>query len=217
MKGEDQILGEARAVDEHARYLRLWLQTLGAVLVLSLVGNLMLIYTAFYVFPIKQFLWTSDAAAVCEATPLSEPNISQASLRDLAGTVAVGLNTYDYANWRRLIDSVIDRYFTPRGRSQYRAALSASGIISSVVNNYQTVSAVVSNSINIKQEGLDAGRYRWVVEVPVRIFYSTNAESKIENRLLTVTLVRVDPSPLNLRGVAVDGVVSSQLMIGQGQ
>jgi intracellular multiplication protein IcmL len=40
-------------------------------------------------------------------------------------------------------------------------------------------------------------------------------ETKVERRLLTMTVVRVDPSPINPNGIAIDAVISTQQVTNQ--
>lgn len=215
MKSADRI---AREVDAGRLMLRnqwYWILLLSAFLAMSMVVNIVLYYNVFYRFPIKQFIWTSDAQAVCEAIPLTEPNISQARLKEFAVSAAVELNSYDYANWRALINNALTQSFTPKGRDRYRAALQESGIIQKVVHAYQTVSAVTTDPANIAEEGKSMGRYYWRVEVPVQIYYRTNLETKVERRVLEMTIIRIDPSPINPNGIAIDSVISTQQLTNQ--
>ncbi|KMO42100.1 hypothetical protein VQ02_04075 [Methylobacterium variabile] len=215
MKSAERISREVDAGRMMLRNQWYWILLLSMFLCLSLVVNLLLFYNAFYRYPIKQFIWTSDAQAVCEAIPLSEPNISQARLKEFAVSSAVELNSYDYANWRALINNALSQSFTPKGRDRYRAALQESGIIQKVVLGYQTVSAVTTDPANIAEEGKTSGRYYWRVEVPLQIFYRTNVETKVERRVLEMTIVRIDPSPINPNGIAVDSVISTQQLTNQ--
>lgn len=185
---------------------------LAIFLLLSLIMNVILVI-AFHKFPVTKFLWVSDAQAVCEAIPLNEPNISQARLKDFAANAAVSINTYDYANWRVLINASLSQFFTPRGRDRYRAELQKSSVIENVVLNYQVVTAITHATPNIVEEGMRAGRYFWVVEVPLRVSYRTNKQTLDENRLLTFTIIRVEPSPINSNGIAIDGAISSQMTL----
>ncbi|MCV9909547.1 DotI/IcmL family type IV secretion protein [Brucella sp. HL-2] len=184
-----------------------------ALLVLSVLTNGVLFYALFYKYPVNKFLWTSDARSVCTATTLQEPNISAALVKDFANRVALGLNSYDYINWRRALSTTLDSYFTKTGRSSYTRAFEDSGILERVRKNYYVVTAVSADEPVITQEGLVSGRYTWVVEVPLTIYYRTNIDVLPENRILTFTIVRVDPSPANPNGIAVDGVISRQRVI----
>lgn len=204
---ENQMAGVVKA--------NLWrmLYFSSALLILSVVGNLILSYAVFYKYPVKQFLWTSDAKSVCTATTLAEPNISAALVKDFGNRVALGLNSYDYVNWRRYLAPILDNYFTKSGRASYMRAFEDSGILERVRKNYYTVAAVSADEPVIIAEGLVSGRYTWGVEVPLTIYYRTNVDVLPENRVLTFTIVRVDPSPANPNGIAVDGVISKQRVI----
>nr|WP_255616731.1 DotI/IcmL family type IV secretion protein [Microvirga puerhi] len=190
---------------------------LGASLILAILMCFLLLYAVTYRYPVKQFLWTSDAQSVCTAIPLTEPNISAARVKDFALRAALALNSYDYINWRRSLDSALEGYFTPSGRSNYTSAFEASGILQRVRKDYYVVSAVSSAEPVISQEGLRDGRYFWEVEVPVTIYYRTNIEVKPENRVLIFTIVRIEPSPLNPNGIAAAGVISRQQLLKDGE
>ena len=217
MKSSTDIISESISANITQNRLRVYLIALMVALLLSLAMNVILVINAFYRFPITKFIWTTDAQAVCEAIPLTEPNISQARLKDFAAQAAVSINSYDYANWRTFINSALGQYFTPKGRDRYRAELQKSGVIEQVVNNYQAVTAITYAPPTIVEEGKQNGRYYWIVEVPTKVSYRTNRETLDENRLLTFTIVRVDPSPLNANGIAIDGVLSSQMTYRQMQ
>ena len=109
-----------------------WMSFLIGFALLSLTMNLILGYAVIWRFPVKQFLWTSDAQSVCAAIPLTEPNVSQARIKDLAASAAVQINTYDYSNYRQLINAALTQSFTPRARDLYRSALADTGIIEKV-------------------------------------------------------------------------------------
>ena len=93
MKSADRISREVDAGQMMLRNQWNWILLLSVFLSISLVVNGLLFYNAFYRFPIKQFIWTSDAQAVCDAIPLTEPNISQARLKEFAVSAAVELNS----------------------------------------------------------------------------------------------------------------------------
>jgi intracellular multiplication protein IcmL len=210
MKSYDAILDEAAIVtDAQRRGVRLtWILT--GFVGLSLVMNLVLADALLNRFPIKEFLWTSDARAVCAAIPLTEPNISAARVKDFAAGTAVGINSFDYQNWKRTLDAVLSSNFTPEGRSAYMTELQRTGIMRRVVNDKYVVTAITDGEPIIVEEGRASGRYFWRVEVPLRIFYRTNVDVRPENRVLLITLVRIDPSPANPNGIAIDAIASGQ-------
>lgn len=215
MKSIATIQEENRSARRLHSSLWAWIAFLIGFLGLSLVTNAVLAYGLIWRFPVKQFLWTSDAQSVCAAIPLTDPNVSQARIKDLAASAAVQVNSYDYSNYRQLINAALSQHFTPRARDLYRAALAETGIVDKVKNGFMVVTGVTAGAPNIAQEGRKDGRYFWIVEVPLRVYYRTNIETKAENRILTMTVVRVDPSPINPNGIAIDGVNSRQALTNE--
>lgn len=212
MKNFETILTEAAVLADAQRRGRLLSWFLAGFVSLSLVLNLVFADALLNRYPIKQFLWTSDARAVCAAVPLTEPNISAARVKDFAAGTAVTLNSFDYQNWKRSIDAVLSANFTADGRSAYKVELQRQGIMTRVVNDKYVVTAISDGEPLIVEEGRAAGHYFWKIEVPVRIFYRTNVDVRPENRILIFTLIRVDPTPANPNGIAVDAVESKQRM-----
>jgi intracellular multiplication protein IcmL len=169
-----------------------------------------LMYLAFIRFPQKEFLWTSDALAVCKATRLTHASVHQATLEQFATEAAVSLNDYDYLNYRRQITDASDRYLTPHGRDQYMTALDVTGILDIIKKNYFTVTSFVPDPPQIRDKGMKAEVPFWNIEVPLTIWYATGQQRIPENRVLTMTVVAVDPSPQNPKGIAIDNIISSQ-------
>ena len=178
-------------------------------LVISLLVNFALI-VGFNSYPKTQFLWTKDAKAVCEAVPLTEPNISQALLSDFAARAAISVHTYDYINWRENLSYAMQTYFTPQGGRYFLDAFARSNILRQVQRQYYVVSAVSDGAPVIESTGIDHGRLFWKVQVPITITYRFGSDYKAERRIIELTILRIDPTPANPNGVAIDGFVSVQ-------
>ena len=125
------------------------------------------------------------------------------------------INTYNYSNYRQLINAALTQSFTPRRVISIARPWPTTGIIEKVRSSFMVVSGVTAGPPNIAQEGRKEGRYFWLVEVPLRVFYRTNVETKAENRILTMTVIRVEPSPINPNGIAIDGVNSRQALTNE--
>ncbi len=212
MKNLETILTEAAVVADASRRGAMLSWLLAGFVVLSLGLNLVLADALLNRYPIKQFLWTSDARAVCDAIPLTEANISAARVKDFAAGTAVTLNSFDYQNWKKTLPAVLSANFTPEGRSAYQAELQRTGIMERVVRDKYVVTAITAGEPLIVEEGQAAGRYFWRIEVPLQIFYRTNVDVRPENRVLLITVVRTDPSPANPNGIAVEAIASGQRM-----
>ncbi|MGL4959857.1 MAG: DotI/IcmL family type IV secretion protein [Inquilinus sp.] len=204
------VVSENAALGQKHRRLSLLSLLLAVGLLISLGISGTLAYALLWKYPLEKFLWTSDARAVCEAIPLTEPNISTAKLKNFVAETAILLNSYDYRNWRRSIDAVLTSNFTPDGSDAYRAEWSKLGLQPLVERRYYVVSALVTSPPILKEYGTAAGRYYWTLEVPIQIFYQNAIDIRPENRVLVVTVVRVDPTPANPNGIAIDKLVSTQ-------
>ena len=193
----------------HRSFTTIALVFLGAVLVISLLVNVGLVW-AFNTYPKTTFLWTADAKAVCEATPLDEPNISDALVSDFAARAAVEVHSYSYINWRNELSDATQTYFTALGGRRFIDAFARSNILREVQRDYYVVSAVTDGQPVIESTGIDHGRHYWAIEVPLTIAYRAAGDYKAESRVVTLRIIRVDPTPANPNGVAVDGYQSTQ-------
>lgn len=191
------------------RFTVIALVGLVGALFVSLLVNFALIL-GFNSYPKTQWLWTQNAQAVCEATPLTEPNISQALLTDFAARAAVSIHTYDYINWRESLSYAVQNYFTPAGGRFFLDSFARSNILRQVQSNFYVVSAVTDGAPVIQSNGIDHGRMFWRIEVPLTITYRYGGEYKGERRVIVLTVLRVDPTPANPNGVAIDGLMSVQ-------
>lgn len=209
MDAREQITQRDSHLKAHGRFTLFSLVFLGIVLIMSLLANFILII-AFNSYPKTTFLWTKDAKAVCEAVELTEPNISQALLSDFANRAAVSVHTYSYINWRENLSHATSNYFTPLGGRAFLDAFASSRILREVQRSYYVVSAVSSGVPVVEKSGIDHGVFFWEIQVPITITYRQNADYKAEERIIEMTIIRVDPTPQNPNGVAVDGFVSLQ-------
>ena len=210
---KDRLRQENGRAQAKAGTLRWVLALLSALLAVSMILNVAYAHALIYTFPLKRWVWTSDARAVCDATPLSYPSVSAARVKDFAAGAAVELNSFDYLNHARVLNAAIDKYMTAAGRVAFLDTLQDSGIIQAVEKSYVVLEAVTTGRPYIKDEGIrpEDKRYYWRVQVPVRLFYYVLGDRKPEDRVMTAVVVRVDPSPNNQNGIAVDGITSSQM------
>lgn len=210
---KDRLRQENERAQARAGTLKWVLVLLSALLLVSMTLNVAYAYALIYTFPLKKWLWTNDARAVCDATPLSYPSVSAARVKDFAAGAAVELNSFDYLNHGRLLSAAVDKYMTSAGRVAFYDSLQDSGIIQAVEKSYIVLETVTIGRPYIKDEGIrpEDKRYYWKVQVPVRLFYYVLGDRKPEDRVMETVIVRVDPSPNNQNGIAVDGIRSSQM------
>lgn len=215
-KGPEEIDLELLVIEREKRRARL---SLGANLVfflLVLILNGILFRAAIGTFPKAQTLFTTNAAAVCSFSPVSEPGeVSDTMVREFATTTVVDLHTLDYMNWRKSLDRVTARLFTVEARQAATDSLKTSGILPALITNSYVLTPVITDIATIQSAGVKNGIYQWVVNVPVVIAYTGSssggrADYRPENRVVTVTVSRVPNTADHPEGLIVSGLFSSQ-------
>lgn len=185
------------------------------LLACTIVINLLVGYTLSSRFPVRELIYTQNAAAVCSFAPVGERGIvSDASVKNFAAQVSIELNRIDFANWRADLNSVLEASFTPQGRRSFIAAFRDSGILNSILTERYAVTAIVrgDDAVEITSQGVEQGAYTWHVRVPITVGYAKGNEYRPENRDLDVIVIRVPVSAGSLMGIRVAGVVSTQTL-----
>lgn len=212
----DLISENQQLVEDNYKGKRDQATKLLALLIISWIGIVFLVWLAFFHFPKKEFVWTSDAGAVCAAIPVSEPNVNQQLVAQFALEAAVSAYTYDYVNYRRSVTEMADKYFTADFRNSYFSAFADSTALKSVLDNYYIVSAVSppNKPPQIKDIGRKGatGAYFWDVQVPLKVSYSSGRRTSDENILATIRVIRVAPTKTNPTGIAVDSMQTAQMV-----
>lgn len=183
------------------------------IIVLQTIAIIFLAWLAFVRFPQKEFLWTSNANAVCKATTQDLSQVHHATLAQFAQEAAIALNSYDFLNYRRSLTATSEKYLTPHGRDQYFNALEETGLIETIKKNFFVVSSFVTDPPQLRDKGIKAGVPFWNIEVPIRIWYAAGQQRIQEDRVLTITVIKTDPSAQNPHGIAIDNIISAQRVI----
>ncbi|UXI68337.1 DotI/IcmL family type IV secretion protein [Tahibacter amnicola] len=192
--------------------LRVWaaVGTLAALNAVTIAGGI-------WLFPKYRYIATTDATAVCEITPDSEPRVTPATIADFAKDTVLESNTYDYVNYRESINRVASSRYTENGRAQYLASLDQSGNLERVIKGRYILRAMATKVPQIEQEGRRGAQRFWIVAVPIAIeFYSgSERDTKVRKDFLAqVTVVQVAPSALNVKGIATESTVLSANLSG---
>lgn len=184
------------------------------IIIVSWIAIAFLVWLAFFYYPKKEFVWTSNAAAVCAVTPIGEPHIHPQVAVNFASEAAIGIYSYDYINYRRSITQTAEKYFTPEFRDQFMPVFADSANLKAVLENYYIVSAInpANKPPQIEKVGTKGGAYFWDVQVPLKVYYASGRKVNEENVLATVRVIRTDPSRINPTGIAVDNIVTRQML-----
>ncbi len=184
--------------DGYRNMLRLSL-LLGVVIV-GLIGVM------FYVVNIHQpenrYFATTEDGRLIPMVPLNQPNLSTPALMSWVAQAATEVMTFGFNDYRRRLQES-SRNYTKRGWESFTGALQKSRIIEMVDANQQVVTAAPQGAPILESEGLVAGRYQWVIQVPLTVTYQSGNRTKTDNMLVTVVVVRV-PRLESPNGVGIE-------------
>ncbi len=137
----------------------------------------------------RYFATTSDGRVV-PMVALNEPNLSTPALMSWSAQAATEVMTFGFHDYRRRLQEA-SRNFTRTGWASFTTALERSRIMEMVQANQQVVTAAPRSAPVLVSEGLVNGRYQWQVEIPMVITYAAGSQTRADNLLVTLLIVRV--------------------------
>lgn len=171
-----------------------------------------LIFTMYYVVSIHQpkhfYFATTEDGRLMPMIPLDQPNLSAPALMSWVAQASTEVLTFGFNDYRRRLQES-SRNFTKRGWESFTQALQKSRIIEMVEANQQVLSAAPKGAPILESEGVVAGRYQWVVQIPLILTYQSGARSSNANLLITVVVVRV-PRLESPNGVGIEQWIAVQ-------
>lgn len=152
--------------------------------------------------PENRYFATTEDGRLIPMVPLNQPNLSTPALMSWVAQSATETMTFGFNDYRRRLQNS-SRNFTRQGWESFTTALTRSRIIEGLEAGQQVVTAVPSGAPILQSEGLVAGRYQWVVQIPLTLTYQAGTKERTQNMLVTVVIVRV-PRLESTNGVGID-------------
>lgn len=175
---------------------------------LVIVGLLGAMYFVIHVHqPENRYFATTEDGRLIPMIGLNEPNLSTPALMSWVAQAATEVMTFGFNDYRRRLQEA-SRNFTRRGWESFTTALQRSRIIEMVEAKQQVVTAVPQGAPILESEGQVAGRYQWVVQIPLVVTYQSGAKSQNNNLLITVVVVRV-PRLETPNGIGIEQWIAS--------
>lgn len=153
---------------------------------------------------------TTHTGTQIRLSPRNEPNLTTAALLDWVANAAVSSYSFNFVNWNEALTSV-RAYYTPSGYQNFMAALKASNTLQDVRSKKLVVSAVITGTPVILQEGLVNGSYTWRIQLPMLLSYQSASEVIKQNITMTMLVTRV-PTLESEKGVGI-----AQLIVAEGK
>lgn len=171
-----------------------------SAVILGLVGAM------YYIVKVNQpqhfYFATTEDGRLIPMVPLSQPNLSTPALMSWVAQATTEVMTFGFNDYRRRLQES-SRNFTKRGWESFTQALQRSRIIEMVEVNQQLITAAPKGAPILQSEGLVAGRYQWVVEIPLVLTYRSGVRTSNTGLLVTVIIVRV-PRLESANGVGIE-------------
>lgn len=217
MKNPEMIDAELDIAYSEAKSLRYSIVGLLLVLVLMLGTLYILVKATTTEFPRNEFVYTTNAAAVCAYTPVSERgDLTDANIRNFAARIAIDLHALDFVNFRSTLDRVTANQFTPEARVASAEALRDSGILRTITRQFFILRAIQRDTPVIEDEGVVDGVYQWTIRVPLTFAYTARGGHGVaptyrpENRDIVFTVKRTEQTAANSMGLLISGMLSIQ-------
>ncbi len=140
--------------------------------------------------PENRYFATTEDGRLIPMVPLSEPNMSVPALMSWVAQASTEVMTFGFNDYRRRLQEASNN-FTKTGWDSFTQALQKSRIIEMVEARQQIVTAVPAGAPVLESKGLVAGRYQWVVRIPLAVTYKSGASSQSSNLMVTIVVVRV--------------------------
>ena len=142
-------------------------------------------------------------------TPLDEPIMSDAALRNWTVSAVTEAFTLGHHDWRLRLAGIRE-YFSDAGYESFLKGLDESLFLDRLRDNLQVASAVAQGAPVIVDTRFFAGRVGWAVEFPMLVTFSAGTRRVSQELVAQVLVMRV---PLDERPA---GIAIEQLIAGKG-
>jgi len=192
--GADEDLGGLGKVVVRNEFYRdgyrslLKISLIQVVVILGLIGAMYMVIQTHQ--PENRYFATTEDGRLVPMIALSEPNMSAPALMSWVAQSSTEVMTFGFNDYRRRLQES-SRNFTRRGWESFTQALQKSRIIEMVEANQQVVTAVPQGAPILESQGLVAGRYQWIIQIPMVLSYQAGSASRSDSLLVTVVVVRV--------------------------
>lgn len=159
--------------------------------------------------PSDRFFATTADGRIMQLVALDKPNMNTAALMSWVAQAATETMTFGFHDYQRRLQQS-SRHFTRRGWESFSNALQKSGILDSVQASQQVVTAEPRSAPILTQQGVFNGKYRWVINLPLRVTYrAAGGAARTDNLDVNLVVERV-PSLENPNGVGIAQWISTQ-------
>lgn len=150
---------------------------------------------------------TPDGRLV-ELTPLSEPIMSDAALKNWTVAAVTEAFTLGHHDWRMRL-SAIREHFTDDGYDGFLEGLEKSQFLTRLRDNLQVASTVARGAPVITDTRLFGGRVGWQMEFPILVTFQAGRRRVDQDLVARVLVLRV-PLSERFRGIGIAQLIAAR-------
>lgn len=158
--------------------------------------------------PENRYFATTEDGRLIPMLPLNQPNLSTPALLSWVAQATTEVMTFGFNDYRRRLQEA-SRSFTKTGWESFTKALQQSRIIETVETNQQVITAAPSGAPIVESEGMNNGRYQWIIQLPLVVTYQSGSKTRSSRLLVTLVVVRV-PRLESPNGIGIEQWIAYQ-------
>lgn len=194
-----------RAESYRTGYRRLlWLVYVLTFAILGLIA--LLVFVIITRAPQDRYFAQTSEGATMRLVGLDRPNMNEQTMFDWAAEATSQILTFGFNDYNAKLNAVHNR-FTEDGWASFAPTLYKSKFFQGVISEQQIVTSVPKAPPRLFSEGLVAGQYSWIIEIPMLLTVRSGSISRTLDQTVRIVIVRV-PTDLNPSGIAIDRWIS---------
>ncbi|MEM1243238.1 MAG: type IVB secretion system apparatus protein IcmL/DotI [Pseudomonadota bacterium] len=138
----------------------------------------------------RDYYATNDKSQLTELVRLAKPNLSTLALLQWASAATIAAYTYNFVDYRQALSSASE-YFTSDGWRAFLSALRSSNVLKVILAKNLSVSAVITGTPVVLQQGDIGGVYTWNLEMPLLITYQSASELTQQRLIVNLVITRI--------------------------
>lgn len=195
----------ARTESYRAGYHRLmWLSYVMTFAIFGLIGAMVFLFVTHT--PEDSYFAETAQGGRMQVVGIERPFITQQALLDWAADATTQIMTFGFNDYNDKLSASRNK-FTEEGWASFANVLSNTSFFKNMVSEKQLITSVPREVPLLAFEGISAGRFNWVVEVPLLLTVRSGSISRSVNFTARLIIVRV-PTEQNPMGIAIDRWIS---------
>ena len=212
IQNEDNVYVGAAGTFEGILSLRRQLRQMQkGALCLSLANLVLLcaLLCCFWLRPEPVYFGMSRDMKLLPMTPLSEPILNEAALKNWVSEAVTMSFNLDYLNWKRQLNEA-RAHFTRKAFVGFALSLDREGHLPLLRQQRALMHAVIQGTPVLTRSGVVQGTLVWEFELPLLVSYETSAGRISNNAVTVVAQVQRVPATDYPMGVAISSLVTTR-------